>query len=257
MVFALIPYFKMPEFHLGPFTLRVWGVLVAAGFMLGFFIAGKRSRRFGLDPEITGALGMWIMVFSLIFARLGHCFFYKPQYYIENPLEILMVWHGGMSSFGGFLGAVIGAAVFTYKHKVSLTKYGDIIAFAFIPGWAVGRIGCFLVHDHPGSLSDFFLAVNFPHGARHDMGLYESIFSFALAALFFTLDRKKRDEGLFLALLPLLYGIGRFFLDFLRAADLADSDARYFSLTPGQWGSIVLVICGLFLLLRLKNRNQQ
>ncbi|MBM4386495.1 MAG: prolipoprotein diacylglyceryl transferase [Deltaproteobacteria bacterium] len=257
MVFALIPYFEMPEFHLGPFTLRAWGVLVAAGFMLGFFIADKRTRRLGLDPEKTGALGMWIMVSSLIFARLGHCFFYKPLYYIENPLEILMVWHGGMSSFGGFLGAVIGAVSFTYKHKVSLKQYGDVIAFAFIPGWAVGRIGCFLVHDHPGRLSDFFLAVDFPNGPRHDMGLYESLFSFAVAALFFLLDGKKRKEGFYLALLPLLYGIGRFFLDFLRAADLADSDVRYSGLTPGQWGSIMLAICGLFLLLRSKNRDQQ
>ena len=111
-------------------------------------------------------------------------------------------------------------------------------------GWAIARIGCFLVHDHPGRLTRFPLAVQFPGGARHDLGLYEAVVLLAIAGLLWRLWARRRLEGRLLGLLAVLYGAARFLLDFLRASDVAYADARYAGLTPAQYGSVLLVTWG-------------
>jgi phosphatidylglycerol:prolipoprotein diacylglycerol transferase len=106
------------------------------------------------------------------------------------------------------------------------------------------------VHDHPGRLTGFPLAVRFPGGARHDLGLYEAIVLFAIAALLWRLWSRRRLEGRLLGLLAVLYGFARFLLDFLRASDVAYADARYAGLTPAQYGSVLLVAWGAWRLAR-------
>jgi phosphatidylglycerol:prolipoprotein diacylglycerol transferase len=114
----------------------------------------------------------------------------------------------------------------------------------------VARIGCFLVHDHPGRLTDFPLGVRFAGGARHDLGLYEAIVLFAIAGLLWSLWARRRLEGRLLGLLAILYGCARFLLDLLRASDVAYPDARYAGLTPAQYGSMLLVAWGAWRLAR-------
>jgi phosphatidylglycerol:prolipoprotein diacylglycerol transferase len=109
----------------------------------------------------------------------------------------------------------------------------------------VARLGCFSVHDHPGVLTSFPLAVQFPGGARHDLGLYDAIALAVISVVLYVVDRRGVLHDRLLALLALMYGTSRFFLDFLRARDLPYSDARYFGLTPAQYGSIVLVLWGI------------
>lgn len=121
-----------------------------------------------------------------------------------------------------------------------------MFALAVPPGWAVARLGCFTVHDHPGVLSSFFLAVQYPGGARHDLGLYDAIVLAAITAIVFTLDRRGALQGRLLAVVALAYGSCRFLLDFLRARDLAYSDARYLGLTPAQYAALALIAWGLF-----------
>jgi phosphatidylglycerol:prolipoprotein diacylglycerol transferase len=113
----------------------------------------------------------------------------------------------------------------------------------------VARLGCFSVHDHPGVLTSFPLAVQFPGGARHDLGLYDAIVLAAISVVLYAVDRRGLLRGRLLALLATLYGTCRFLLDFLRARDLAYSDARYFGLTPAQYAAIALVVWGLATLL--------
>jgi phosphatidylglycerol:prolipoprotein diacylglycerol transferase len=114
----------------------------------------------------------------------------------------------------------------------------------------VARLGCFAVHDHPGVRTDFPLAVAFPGGPRHDLGLYDALWLFALAALLHALRRREVLRGGLLPLLALLYAPARFFFDFLRARDLSYVDARYAGLTPAQYACILLAAWGLWGLAR-------
>ena len=110
----------------------------------------------------------------------------------------------------------------------------------------VARLGCFSVHDHPGVLTSFPLAVAFPNGARHDLGLYDAIALGVFSVILYALDRRGKMRHRLLPLLAALYGTSRFLLDFLRAQDLPYTDARYLGLTPAQFACIPLVIWGLW-----------
>jgi phosphatidylglycerol---prolipoprotein diacylglyceryl transferase len=109
----------------------------------------------------------------------------------------------------------------------------------------VARLGCFSVHDHPGALTSFPLAVAFEGGARHDLGLYDAVVLAVISVVLYALERRGRLRDRLLPLLALLYGTSRFLLDFLRARDLPYSDARYLGLTPAQFACIALVVWGL------------
>jgi phosphatidylglycerol:prolipoprotein diacylglycerol transferase len=152
------------------------------------------------------------------------------------------VWQG-FSSTGGFIGAVIGSVLFwRFIRPRDYFAHADTIMFAFPFAWVFGRLGCFAAHDHIGRSSDFFLAVNFPlpTGPRHDLGLYEALWTVVISAVFFALDRKPRKGGFYIALWAFLYAPARFVLDFLRNEDLANSDVRWVGLTPAQWGMILM-----------------
>jgi len=114
----------------------------------------------------------------------------------------------------------------------------------------VARLGCFSVHDHPGVLTSFPLAVAFAGGARHDLGLYDAMALAVFSLVLYTLDRRGALHGRLLPLLAVLYGSSRFLLDFLRATDLPYVDARYLGLTPAQFASLAALAWGLYRLIR-------
>jgi phosphatidylglycerol:prolipoprotein diacylglycerol transferase len=160
----------------------------------------------------------------------------------------------GLSSFGGFLGGTLTALWYRSKKGVSLMVLGDIFCFAFPFAWLFGRSGCFVVHDHPGMVTDFFLAVNDYHGkgvARHDLGLYEVIWSAAMIPLLLFLDRKPRPWGFFMAFVPIVYAPIRFGLDFLREGPEHGGDVRYLDLTPGHYYAVAMLVAGILVALRV------
>jgi phosphatidylglycerol:prolipoprotein diacylglycerol transferase len=113
-----------------------------------------------------------------------------------------------------------------------------------VPGWGVARIGCFVVHDHPGVSTSFPLAVTgwpFPGGPRHDLGLYDAAALFAITGLLLFLRKRRILEGRLLAVTAVLYAVSRFLLDFLRAGDVPYADARYLGLTPAQYACFLLL----------------
>jgi phosphatidylglycerol:prolipoprotein diacylglycerol transferase len=173
--------------------------------------------------------------------------------------ENLSFPYPGLSSFGGFLSGVLTALWFRQSRKVSLMVLGDIFCFAFPFAWVFGRTGCFVVHDHPGVASDFLLAVDNYHGegvARHDLGLYEVIWSMAMMPLVLWLGRKPRPWGFFMAVVPLCYAPVRFALDFLRETPEHGGDVRYFGLTPGHYAAIALLLAGIAVAIRVARGPQ-
>jgi phosphatidylglycerol:prolipoprotein diacylglycerol transferase len=167
----------------------------------------------------------------------------------------LPAWDG-LSSMGGLLGGALAAVVFFRVRGLQFAPYADSFALGIAPGWAIARLGCFSVHDHSGVLTSFFLAVRFPDGARHDLGLYDALVLFALTWLLYSLARRKLLAGRLLAVLALGYGTARFGLDFLRATDVAYADARYLGLTPAQYASVLLVVYGAVQVARRRSERR-
>jgi phosphatidylglycerol:prolipoprotein diacylglycerol transferase len=242
----VIPYFQPPALHLGPLTIQIFGVLAALGVYTGARIAMRAARDEGLDGQVLADFAVWGVVAGVVFGHLVHLFFYHPEE-LREPWRIFAVWEG-LSSFGGLLGGVIAAAVFFRRRRIRLHDYSDALALGIAPGWGIARLGCFAIHDHPGVRTDFPLAVAFPGGARHDLGLYDAIALFAIAAVLFALRRSDLLRGRLLAVLALLYGLQRFFLDFLRGypGDVEYPDARYLGLTPAQYFCIALWVYALW-----------
>jgi len=251
----MIPYLHLPIFSLGPITVHTWGFFVSLGFLVGLLLARHEAKRRGLATEKVVDLCFWIIIGALFGARLSHVLFYEPSFYLARPLEILKVWQGGLSSFGGFFGAILVGWLYLKKQKLNFLQWADVIIFGLPLGWGIGRLGCFLTHLHPGVKSNFFLAVNFPDGPRLEMGLLEAIFSLLFFGYFLLMRRRPRWRGFYLINFALIYGVWRFFADFLRAQDIGGGvDARYLGLTPAQYGSLIFIVVGLWLWLLLKKK---
>lgn len=251
----MIPYFQLQTIHLGPVGIQVWGTMVALGILLGAKASEYMLKRRGLDPKfVWEALG-WIMVGAFVFARLFHILFYDASFFLAHPEQIIAFWHGGMSISGGFLGAVLAAVWFMRKKGVDVWAYTDAMLFGLPLGLFVGRIGCFLIHDHPGTASDFFLAVEYPDGvARHDHGLYLSLNGLLLFLAFVWMVKRKVRQGMFIVVFLVWYGVARFGLDFLRAREGAIVDERYLGLTPAQYLSLLMVCAGIWLIRRFRQK---
>jgi phosphatidylglycerol---prolipoprotein diacylglyceryl transferase len=164
--------------------------------------------------------------------------------YLSDPLQFFRVWHGGFSVMGGFLGAVLVGVWYLRRRKVDVFAYADAAVFGVPVGLFIGRIGCFLIHDHPGAFTDFIGGVQYPDGVRHDHGLYLSINGLILFLVFLWMAKRQVRSGMYIVVFLVWYGVMRFFLDFLRATDGAIIDTRYLSLTPAQWMAILMVGAG-------------
>ena len=243
----MIPWIESHTYFLGPLRLQTWGTFVAIGFLVGAFIAARRAKKKGLNQAYVWDLAFWAFLAAVVGARLFHVLFYEPTYYLAHPLEIINPLAPGYAIFGGFIGATLTVWAFVKRKGLDFLAYADIMAWGLPWGCGIGRIGCFLIHDHPGTLSSFVGAVKYPGGARHDLGLYLSVFGFTLGLIFLLLDRSPRRKGFWVAAFLVAEGTSRFFLDFLRVAD-----TRYGPFTPTQW--TVILIFSLCLLLNKRKK---
>jgi phosphatidylglycerol:prolipoprotein diacylglycerol transferase len=248
MPLALIPWFELPSLTLGPFTIQSFGVLSALGILAAVQLAARGAKELGEDPQVVVDFAVAGVLAGVVAGHLVHLFFYHPEE-LREPWRIVKFWEG-LSSMGGLAGGIVAAAVWFRRKGIPFSRYADAFALGVAPGWGVARLGCFSVHDHPGVRTDFFLAVRFPDGPRHDLGLYEAILLLALGALLWALHRRSVLTGRLLPLLAVVYGVGRFLLDFLRARDVAYADARHLGLTFAQYAAVVLVVWGVVGLVR-------
>ena len=252
----MLPYFQWLSFHLGPVTIQVWGLMVALGFIVGYYFCRYRVKQKSLSASHLDNLVVLIIFFSLLVGRLAHVFLYEPRIFVRDPWEIIKIWDGGMSVFGGFIGALIAAILYLRIKRLDLWFYFDALIFGLPFGYAIGRLGCFFNFDHPGTPTSFFLGQQYLDVVRHNHGLYLSLTGLVMAGIFWGWRKKKLPRHFLTALFAVWYGIVRFTLDFWRAYDLPQADARYFGLTPAQYGSILLVLIGVWLLVS-KNKARR
>jgi phosphatidylglycerol:prolipoprotein diacylglycerol transferase len=199
--------------------------------------------------------------------------FYHPETVARNPLYLLKIWDG-LSSYGGFAGAVVGSLAWKLYRRQKVLGYIDITVSAMPLAWVFGRAGCSVVHDHPGILSDSWIAVRFPpqhmvrqvewlhfgppYIGRLDLGLLEFLLTIPLAVAVWLLWRRKlhRPDGYYIAVVCLSYTPIRFLLDFFRVgpdAAVLGADPRYGGLTPAQWASMILFVTAAVVFRHMRN----
>ncbi len=247
----MLPYFELREIPIGAGrTVATFGVLVALGVVAGMRVAQARARALGVpEGEINVA-----MAWALVAGFLGsHVVVLLTEPDAAAGLGGIVAFWRGMSSFGGFFGALAGLlAYYRYRRRTWLVE-ADILVQALVVGWIFGRLGCTLVHDHIGTRSSFPLAIGFPDGPRHDLGLYELLYtSLVLLPAVLMLNRRPRRPGTTILVVALLYAPARFLGDFLRHTDLPTPDARYLGLTPAQYACVALAGIGLGLAWRAR-----
>lgn len=260
----MIPYYEPILFYIPVVhrPIHAFGVLVALGILLGVPQVVKRGKQLGMDGLAVSNMCTWAIVTGFIFSHVFDVLTYQTSTLATLPwwdgfgmpsrLWNIIDITGGLSSFGGFLGALFAILIWVRIKRFPLLAICDASLYGLVTGWFFGRCGCFSAHDHPGRPTSFFLGVNYgyhePGGVRHDLGLYEALFTLGLVIAFRILFKKVRPAGFYVAVTALSYGPVRFLLDFLRVVD-----ERYLGLTPAQYGSIAVFIAGLVVALRLRN----
>lgn len=250
----MIPYLEVGSFDVFGLELRPFFLLVVSGVILGVVCYDRICKRGGLiDRRIALHLPEICVLGGFIGAHLVHVVFYDPEEMSRDAWVLFKIW-GGYSSIGGFLGGMLAGIAYIKWKKQDILPYGDRLLFGLSTGWILGRTGCAVTHDHPGALTDFPLAVMFPDGPRHDMGLYELWLTIVIVIVLFLISRKPRRSSAHMVVILLMYSTARFFLDFLRATDTKFVDERYLGLTPAQYGTIALFAAGVYLALTLRKR---
>lgn len=240
----MIPYLPNPITRIGPLPIVLFPVLLTIGCVVGAWQVLRFGSRTGLDRGRLFHLMAAVLVAGFAGAHLFDVVAYTPERIERNPLIVLQFWRG-LSSYGGFTGALVGFLWYTRRAGLDRLAHADAVGYGLAPGWVFGRLGCFTAHDHPGERTDFWLAVDYPGGSRHDLGLYEALVAIGLTALVLVVARRPRPAGTIIGLLALAYAPLRFGLDFLRATGLGHSDPRYLGLTPAQWLSIATFTLGV------------
>lgn len=254
MTALALPYVALPTWHLelpllGDQALTVFGPCVALGVALGFRLMLRYARVRGLDVAAVDRAAIWIVVIGFAVAHWFSMLLYFPDRVAEDPWTLLHIG-SGLSSVGGFIGGTLAFLVVAWRRRLALRVHADAIAFGLLPGFTIGRVGCTLVHDHPGAVAspDAWLAVGpWPDGTfRYDLALVELLgLVVACVLVFAVFDWRRAAPGRLTATIAILYAIGRFPLDFLRALD-----NRYLGLTPAQWACLAIAIAGATLLVR-------
>jgi phosphatidylglycerol:prolipoprotein diacylglycerol transferase len=247
----VIPYIQIPDIpFLFGLKLHPFGLLVATGVLLGYQFALWQARRLKIPEGEIDLLCMAVVVTGFIGAHWVEAVFYQWDRLVdEGPIYLLKIWDG-ISSFGGFFGAIVGYVWFIRTRiKGSPLPYLDIAVNGLIIGWVFGRLGCTIAFDHPGDRSDFFLAFQLPDGARHNLGFYEFLYTcIVMVPTIGWLLRKNGGlgprPGMYTAILILEYVPVRFFWDFFRAQDVRGADTRFLGLTPGHYSALILAALG-------------
>jgi len=255
----VIPYFPPLELELFGIRVAAFGALVALGFLVGARLMTRRMAVMGLDVKASQQIALLCLVVGLPGSHVLYLVAYEPAALLARPAEAVLT-RGGISSFGGFASAAIAIWLYLRYRRLLFLPYADAIVFGLLPGWVIGRLGCFTAHDHIGRPTTFPLAVAFPGGARHDLGLDEAVITLGLtAALYGVLGPRARaaryPAGTTFASVMIAYSAIRFFLDSLRATDIPGADLRYLGLTPAQYACVLAIVGGVALLWRLRRRH--
>ncbi|NOZ46588.1 MAG: prolipoprotein diacylglyceryl transferase [Chlorobi bacterium] len=255
-------------FHLGPLTIRWYGLLFALSFYLGYIIFKKIYNLENIHLDWLEKLTVYMFLGTVIGARLGHVFFYEPKYFLQNPMEILKIWHGGLASHGAALGILL--ALYLYARKIKkpyLWILDRIVIVVALSGFFI-RTGNLMNSEIYGHITHVPWAFKFmreyPQGfpvskmdPRHPTQIYEAlVYLLIFVGLYFFYLKTKVSEynGVLFSLFLIDVFAARFIIEFFKENQVAFEQGM--KLNMGQWLSIPFVLIGLFLFIRILIKNK-
>ncbi len=246
-----------PEiFQLGPFSVRWYGFLFASGFLIGYYIGERMLRSENVNQKWIDSLFFYIIIATIVGARLGHVFFYGWDYYSQNPAEIFKVWHGGLSSHGGTLGILVALIIHSKlitKRSVLWTLDRVVVPTALVAAFI--RMGNLMNSEIYGVQTSlpwgFIFESNAETVAKHPTQLYEALsylIAFVVLMYMYLKTNAKNREGLIFGIFFVFIFGSRFLIEFIKEDQEAFEASM--ALNMGQWLSIPFVLGGLFLAVR-------
>lgn len=257
--------------HLGPISIKWYGLAYMAGFVLAWLYVRKLVSApalwhkdkppFGI--ERVDDLLLFMTAAVIIGGRLGQVLLYDPRYYLANPLEIFMVWKGGMSFHGGVIGCAIAILLFSRLYKVPLRTIADLVCASVPFGIFFGRIANFINSEHWGRVTDAAIGMVFPNGGpepRHPSQLYEAALeglAMIIIIRFVThsmlgLKRPGLVTGVWLA----WYAIARIICEFFREPEAVHA-LNIAPFTAGQLYSLPMLLLGIVFIVTARPADAQ
>ena len=268
MIFEVITWNLDPEiFSIGNWGPRWYGLMFALAFLSGYLIFKRYLRSDKLTAEMLDELLIYSVIGTVIGARLGHCFFYEPDYYLKNPLEILKIWKGGLASHGFAIGILLALWLYYRKYKIPFLWLFDRIAIVVALGCAFIRIGNFFNSEIYGLPTNLPWGVEFvrdrlydsttgeilPTVARHPTQLYEALSYILIFIALFVFYRKKnmeiRDGFIFGVSMIALFS-ARFLIEFVKNDQVAFEAGLSFNM--GQLLSLPFIFAGIGMIIWTK-----
>lgn len=259
-----------PEIIDGWSTPNLYGLLFVTGLILGYYVIRRMFRKENIPDEQLDKLVLYVVIATIVGARLGHVFFYDWSSYKENPIDILKIWEGGLASHGGAIALVLVLSIYAKKvvKRPYLWIFDRISAPIAIAGTFI-RLGNLMNSEIVGKPTDLPWAFEFVHyfnettgqfdpTPRHPAQLYEAIMYLAIFGILMYMFWKRsawKQPGLvFGTFLVLLFG-GRFMVEFVKVGQTAFDDTL--TINTGQWLSVPFVIAGVIILIwSFKNKHQ-
>ncbi|MBI1207646.1 MAG: prolipoprotein diacylglyceryl transferase [Azospirillum sp.] len=243
---------------IGPLAIRWYALAYLAGFLLGWrycLILARRDPRPPSDLDIDDFLA-WAVIGVILGGRAGYVLFYNFDQYLGHPLEIFMVWHGGMSFHGGLLGVVLATLLFSWRRGFSPLALGDLLACVAPVGLLFGRLANFVNGELYGRASQVSWAMVFPRDPlrlpRHPSQLYEAALEglvlLVVMAVLSTRPSLRQRTGLLTGCFLIGYGLSRIAVEFFREPD-TQLGFLFAGATMGQLLSLPMVLIGLGLVL--------
>jgi len=254
----------------GALSIKAYGIAILVAFVAGIWLSMRRARAVGLKSNDFFDLGFWVLISSIVGARLFYILFHLHEYLAE-PKAIYQFWHGGLIFYGGLAGGVAATVIFFKAKRIPLWLGTDVVAPQVALGYAITRLGCFLNGCCFGSPTRLPWGVTFPDncGAGHYAfglsftGLYElpirlhptqlyaTAASLAIFVVLLLVWRRRRFDGQVFWTYLLLYPLYRFAVEFIRA----DNKPLLWGLTTPQLMSVALFVCALAAYFNLRARG--
>lgn len=260
--------------QIGSVPIRYYGLFFASTILIGFYLMRRILRQYGFKDKMADDFLLWGVLGVVIGARLVHCLFYEPEFYLSNPLEILKIYKGGVASHGATIGLITAVFIFVKKYKIKFFELSDGIVFAAAVGATLVRIGNFFNSEIVGRVTDLPWGIKFlKHGEdlslarnaatgncdissiecliqywpiRHPSQLYEAAGGLTILIVMYIVSviyKDRKMPGIYAGIFLTMYFTFRFLIEFVK-----EFQTLHEGLTMGQYLSIPFVIFGIWAL---------
>lgn len=240
--------------QIGPVEIRYYGLAYVLGFIIGYYILRYllKKQNIGMTEEEYDSFIVYIALGLLLGSRIFYFVFYNFGSLLDDSLQFFKIWQGGMSFHGGLIGVVTSSYVFCRRYKKDFFALADLAVIPIILGLGIGRIANFINGELYGRITTLPWAVDFGDGiGRHPSQLYESAKCFVIFGILWIMKNKELKKGTLLWTFITLYGLFRFFIEFVREPDPQLGFVLFDFFTMGQVLTAIMAITGSFMLMRL------